>query len=233
MKIKISSKVTEKYPELEVGVVVVKNLDNKKDSPEIQQLFRQAEKEIRKKVDSERISEMPVIAKWRQAYKSFGAKPRYFRSSVESLVRRVLKKELPAINPIVDIYNYISIKYLMTVGGEDVDKIEGDLILDFSNGQEEFVAIGSIENEPPMEGEIVYKDDKGVICRCWNWREGDRTKLTEETKDAVVVIENLDSDESQKLNEALEETKVLLEKYCGASCEIAILNKDNLEKEIN
>ena len=230
MKIKISDKILEKYPELNLGFIVAKNLDNGNYNNEIQGMIRDIEKKTRENIDTERVTEIPIIAKWREIYREFGAKPSDYRNSVEALIKRVLKTELYKINPLVDLYNYISIKHIMTVGGEDIDKIEGDLILDFAKGDEEFIPLGENENNPPWEGEIVYKDNKGVICRCWNWREGDRTKLTEKTKNAIIVIENPISNE--KIKKALEELKFLLEKYCNAECKIKILNKDNKEEEI-
>ena len=195
-------------------------------------MIRDIEKKTREDIDSESVIKIPAIAKWRDIYRSFGAKPGKYRNSVEALIKRVLKTELYKINPLVDLYNYISIKYLMTVGGEDMDTMEGNLILDFAQGNEEFFPLGSDKNDSPWEGEVVYKDDKGVICRCWNDKEGDRTKLTDKTGNAVIVIENMIPDDRQKLIDALGECKGLIEKYCGADCEIKILNKINPEEEL-
>lgn len=233
MKFKISNKIIEKYPKLEVGIVICKDIDNSSYNEEIQKLMRNIEVEARGKIDVEKVVEIPTIAKWREIYKSFGAKPSKYRNSAEALIKRViLGNEIYRINSLVDLYNYISVKYIKTVGGEDIDKVEGDLVLDFANGTEEFIALGSNENEPPKQGEVVYKDNKGIICRRWNWREAERTKLTEDTKNAVVVIENLISEENGKLKKALEELKSLITKYCDANCKTKILNKKNLEVEI-
>jgi DNA/RNA-binding domain of Phe-tRNA-synthetase-like protein len=195
-------------------------------------MLRDIEKKTRENFDSKKVTEIPTIAKWRDVYKSFGAKPNKYRNSVEALIKRILKTELYKINPLVDLYNYISIKYLMTAGGEDLDTIDRELALDFAVGNEEFIALGSNENDSPWKGEVVYKDDKGIICRCWNYKEGDRTKLTEKTKNAVIVIENIIPKDHHKLSEALRECKALIEKYCSADCEIKMFNKENPEEEI-
>lgn len=233
MKFRISDLIIKKYPELEVGIVIAKDFDNSQTNQDIQELFSRIQNETKEKINPEKINDIPVIKRWREVYKSFGAKPRDYRSSIESLVRRVTKKEIPQVNNLVDIYNYISFKYLLTVGGEDLEKIKGDLILDFALGNEEFIPLGSDKNESPWKGEVVYKDDQGIICRCWNWREGDRTKITKETKKAIIVIENLIPEESEKLDNALKETKMLLEKYNQANCEIAVVNINNPSEEIN
>ena len=79
------------------------------------------------------ISEHPHIAPWREAYRQFGAKPKEHPSSIENLVRRVLKGwTVPHVNPLVDLYNTISLRHLVPVGGEDLDRVEGDVLLTFA-----------------------------------------------------------------------------------------------------
>ena len=229
MKIKVSDAIFEKFPELEIGIVICKNVNN---STHEKTLLCEIEDKIEKDLDPKNITEIPSIIKWREVYKSFGAKPSKYRSSVEALLKSVFTRGIPTINALVDTYNYISLKYKMTVGGEDINTLEGDLILDFAKGDEEFYSIGSTENEPPKENEVVYKDNKGIICRRWNWREADRTKLTENTKNAIVVIENLIPEDSENLKKALNEMKKLILKNCGGECEIKILNKNNNEVDV-
>ena len=83
--------------------------------------------------------------------------------------------------------NIISLKYALPIGAEDLEKFEGDLHLGVANGNEPFLPIGKAENEPPLNREIVYKDDAGIVCRCLNWRDGIRTSIT----DNVIVIYNV------------------------------------------
>ncbi|MBD3252523.1 hypothetical protein GF386_02225 [Candidatus Pacearchaeota archaeon] len=232
MKFKISEKISEKYLELEISVITARNLDNSKNNEEIQKKIRVVVEKIRSEIDSDKVAELPVIAKWREIYKSFGAKPGKYRNSAEALIKRVLKKDLYKINLLVDIYNYISIKYKMTVGGEDIDKLEGDLILDFADGNENFIPLGESENDYPWKGEVVYKDDREVFCRCWNWREGDRTKLTEDTKNALIVIENPAQIYDKVLCQAEDDLIKLLEDYCNAECKVWKLNNERREIEI-
>ena len=53
------------------------------------------------------------------------------------------------------------------------------------------------------------------MCRRFNWREADRTKLTEQTKNAVIVLESLNAEDS--LEEAVLELASLVERHCGAA----------------
>ena len=97
-----------------------------------------------------------------------------------------------SINPLVDIYNAVSLTWGLPCGGEDLDTFQGDLLLCTADGTEPFRALGDEEDEPPFPGEIVYKDDAGAVCRCWNWRDGQRTMLTENTKNAFLILECVD-----------------------------------------
>ena len=120
---------------------------------------------------------------------------------LEAMLKRVSRGDhIGNINPLVDIYNVISLKYGLPVGGEDMDKFDGDIRLTIADGSEDFVTLGSDRSEPPYPGEVIYKDSAGAICRCFNWRESVRTMLTDDTANAFMCIETVDgaSDEAFK-----------------------------------
>ena len=94
------------------------------------------------------------------------------------------------------------------IGGEDIDKFEGDMRLTIAEGGEDFVTYGSEgKSEPPSEGEVIYRDDFGAVCRCWNWREAERTMLTEDTVNAFMIIEAHNADSAVNMDAALDELK--------------------------
>lgn len=228
MEFKIQKEIFDIFPDFIAGVILLKSIDNSGEIPEIVQLLRDAEKEqIAKLSGLENFSLHPQLNSWRMAYRKFGADPHQYRCSAEALVRRVLKgDQLRHINKLVDLYNYISLRYVLPVGGEDTDNITGDLTLAFSDGTEPFVRLGGTENEPPQNGEVVYKDNEGVACRKWNWREADRTKLTEETKNAIIVIEALSPAIYEDVETATKDLADLIQKYCGGEVNFYILKKD-------
>lgn len=136
------------------------------------------------------------------------------------------------INPLVDIYNSVSLRYALPCGGEDIDTFAGDIRLTRAVGGEDFITLGSDESAPPYEGEVVYKDDAGAICRCWNWRESVRTMLTENTKNAFLCIELVDESRIEALNNALNELAEAVQKNLGGICTISVLDIENKEIEI-
>lgn len=234
MKFKIDSQIFEKFPDALVGVVIVKNLNNTGISEEIQDQIRQQEKEIRASYDTETLSQNPQIDSWRRAYHAFGAKPKEHKSSVENLYRLVLNgNNIRHINNLVDVYNFISLKHMLPVGGEDTDKIKGDIILTFAEANEAPVLLlGDKEPRPPHLGEVIYKDEISTICRRWNWREADRTKLTEETKNCVLVIEGLPPVTKEEIENATKELRELVKKFCNGDINYAILDENKKETEL-
>ncbi|HHD2737309.1 TPA: B3/4 domain-containing protein [Clostridium perfringens] len=220
----------ELFPNAKIGIITCNGIDNTiKDENQYKDMISQGEKEALTHLTNEEFSSNEVIKVWRDAFKKFKTK-KGARSSIEALLKRVSTgKGLGTINPLVDIYNFISLKYAMPCGGEDMDKFIGDIRLTKATGDESFITLGSDKSEPPYEGEIVYKDDEGAICRCWNWRESVRTMLTEDTKNAFLCIELVDENREKEFENALKELSQLVEKNLGGKSEVSILHINNKE----
>ncbi len=229
MRLIITDQLFELFPETILGVVVGHNLDNRQNPPVIGDLLQEAEATAVKALGQGPIIQHPHIAPWREAYRTFGAKPKKYPSSIESLGRRVLKgQSLPRINTLVDLYNAISLRYLLPAGAEDLDKIDGDVLLTIaSNAEVPVKLLGEPAEKVPLPGEVLYKDNIGAICRRWNWREADRTKLTEDTRNVVMVLEGLPPITTATIENALNDLAALVTQYCGGTVTTAILNKDN------
>jgi DNA/RNA-binding domain of Phe-tRNA-synthetase-like protein len=152
----------------------------------------------------------PHVAAWQEAYRGFGAKPKRTRPSVDALLRRA--ESLPAINRVVDAYNAVSVEYVLPVGGEDLDGYRGAARLVRADGDEAFdiVADGEPVVEHPEPGEVVWRDDEGVTCRRWNWRQCTRTRITESTKNALFIFERLEPYSLGTLREAADDLAVRL-----------------------
>ncbi|MDH6622953.1 DNA/RNA-binding domain of Phe-tRNA-synthetase-like protein [Streptomyces sp. LBL] len=156
------------------------------------------------------------MAAWRETYTAFGSKPSRTRNSAEALAKRALSEAgLPRINLLVDLYNALSVAHLIPVGGEDLDHIQGGMRLVRSTGDEDFVTVAGGEQtvEHPDPGEVVWRDEAGVTCRRWNWRQGPRTRLTEATTSAVFLLEGMAPLPVPEIEAAAAELAELLEKF--------------------
>lgn len=221
------------FPHAKIGTVICQGIDNSiKDVEIFEKLLRDAENEALKFFSQEDFSSNPVISVWREAFKKFKTK-KGARCSIEALLKRVKNgNHIGTINPLVDIYNSISLRYGLPCGGEDIDTFVGDIQLTQADGNEAFLPLGSDENASPNEGEIIYKDDAGAICRCWNWREAQRTMLTENTKNAFLCLELIDETRNDEFLIALKELAELVSRYLGGTVKMEVLDINNREMAI-
>ncbi|WP_407289187.1 B3/4 domain-containing protein [Streptomyces sp. BP-8] len=179
-------------------------------------LLDEATRRLAGRLDGRAPQDDPHIAAWRAAYGAFGSKPSRTRNSAEALAKRALADGLPRINRLVDLYNAISVAHLVPVGGEDLDRIQGGMRLVRATGDEPFAtAAGGAEIvEYPDSGEVVWCDDEGVTCRRWNWRQGVRTRLTEDSVSALFLLERMAPMTLDELSSAGAELAEALQKAC-------------------
>ena len=152
---------------------------------------------------------------WREAFRAFGAK-RYL-CSAEALICR---GELPRINRLVDLYNAVSVRWAIPVGGEVIARVAGWVRLRFADGGVPFDG-----GDPPKPGEVVWADDAGVTCRRWNWRQGRRTRLELGTTRAYFLFDALPALGDAELAGAMDELCERLEAAShGASLETRVVS---------
>ncbi|CAI0877103.1 B3/4 domain-containing protein [Serratia ficaria] len=134
------------------------------------------------------------LAAWSETFKQFGAKPKRTPCSAEALRKRVLRDgAMPSIDPVVDLYNAVSIQYAVPVGGENISAYVGEPKLTVASGDELFDTVkeGALAHESPEPGEVVWRDEQGVTCRRWNWRQGVRTRLSSDASRMWFILEGL------------------------------------------
>jgi len=231
-KVIIDPEIFEKYPDFFRGIIIVDDIKNNLKNSRIQELLN---KEIESK-KGKNLIEHEFIRAWDRVHEDFGSNPNKFSLSIKSILKRIEKGgQLPFINSVVALFNYISVKYLIPCGGDDVKKIEGNLKLGLAKGNEIFIPLGSEEKEAPKIGEVIYFDDKtlNVMCRRWNWRNGDFTKITPDTKKIVINIDGIGSIFQSLIEKTRDELAKLLTEHCQAKLTTALLDKDKREIELN
>lgn len=223
------------FPDARIAVLSLKDVDetarlSDEEMKEIAALLDKANKEAVKYVPNETISDNPVVQVWRQAYQKFPTK-KGARCALENLLKRVLHgNPVGSIVPSVDLTNAVSLKYAFPIGVENMDAFAADLHLGVMDGTEDFLPIGEAVPEPPLKGEVAYRDDAGVVCRCWNWRDGQRTQVNDDTTNEFVAMECVEEDRLEDLQKALDELAELLPKYLGAQVMArAIVDRDHPE----
>ena len=227
MRLTIDAGVLALFPDVVVGAGAVRGIQNAGEDEVLTADLRRAEAALPARFAGTPPAEHPRIALWREAYRRFGAKPKDNPSSIENLSRRVLKGwTVPHVNRLVDLYNALSLETLLPVGAEDLDAIEGDVALAIAGESEPPVRLlGEPEARAPRPGEVIYRDRAGAICRRWNWKEADRTKLTGATKNALLVVEGLPPVGREEIAAALETAARRIRERCGGEVETAVLDR--------
>jgi DNA/RNA-binding domain of Phe-tRNA-synthetase-like protein len=230
-KIIIENDIFDICPDFYRGIVIVSDITNHPS-------YNRIRKILKKEIDQTAAADLSGDARidaWSDVHRKFGSTPETFPPSILSLVTRIkANPALPYINSAVALFNYISLKYRLPCGGDDVDRIEGNLVLGRARGNEKFIALGSDTEVSPEPGEVIYYDSAthNVMCRRWNWRNGDQTKILPETKKIVINIDCLPPTDRKTGESARDELAELLQVHCQAKTVTGALHSECREFEL-
>jgi DNA/RNA-binding domain of Phe-tRNA-synthetase-like protein len=113
----------------------------------------------RSRFSLERLPEDPTVAAVRALFRAAGCDPTRYRPSSEALLRRVLKgEELPAIQPLVDLNNCLSIDLAVPCGLAAEGSFAGGVTLRAGKASESFESLRGPFN---LEGKPLLADSAG------------------------------------------------------------------------
>jgi len=159
-----------------------------------------------------------VIQEYNHIYKRIGAAVENPTLYLHRLVEE--KGQLPQINTVVDSYNIISAKTLLAFGAHDLNKINGDIHLRFVNDNDKYAELGTSTVEKLPSNEFAYiDDDNNVLCRL-NIKQGNHTKVDENTQNVVLIVDGNKEVSDEELYKATEEACKHIVKYCGGTYDI-------------
>jgi lysyl-tRNA synthetase class 2 len=226
-QIRIHAKLFEEYPTFRRGIVIAKNMDNQGPSRELEDLLNQtiaqaAQQPIDLKTD-------PRTATWNEAHRQFDSNPNKFPPAHCALLKRVQKQgaRIPFINKVVAIMNINSIRDAIPVGGDDLLRAGGSLELRCADGNENFNPLGNPDStEQPVPGEVIYvvPESKEVMCRRWNWRNGHKTRIAEDTQAIVMNIDGLGEDSEARSIDTRDRVAQMIEVHCRAEITKTVLS---------
>lgn len=202
----VDPEVFRLYPDYRALLIVLHGLTPAPGDRTSEALLVAAEQHAQSLLAEHAVDELPHIQAWRAAYRQFGAKPQRTRNSLEALTRRA-PQGLPRVNRLTDTYNAVSVLHQLPVGGEDLRRYAGAPQLVRATGTEPFDTMtnGAAVVEHPEAGEVIWRDEAGVTCRRWNWRQGRRTQLREGTTTALFILDALDPMSDEALMAAAED----------------------------
>jgi len=128
---------------------------------------------------------------------------------------------------VVAIMNVNSINDITPVGGDDIMRAGGSLVLRYADGSENFTPLGSPDEcGHPFAGEVIYvvPETGEVMCRRWNWRNGHNTRIDEDTRAIVMNIDSLGVDSERRALDTRDRVAQMLEAYCQAEVATTLLS---------
>jgi DNA/RNA-binding domain of Phe-tRNA-synthetase-like protein len=211
INITIHPEVKSKCPQLQLGCIQC-HLKVKSEYPSLLELIQKELTQLQNELVVEDIAKLPTIKASRLGYKALGKDPARYRLSAEALLRRVVKgKGLYQVNNVVDLLNLTSVKSGYSIGGYDVEKIEGDITLTIGKANEPYEAIG--RGELNIEFLPTFRDDIGSFGSPTS--DSVRTMVTPSTQSFLMPIFNFDG--QGNLKEVMQSAISLLEQYADAS----------------
>lgn len=157
----------------------------------------------------ETIRENPVIQTTKNLYKELGKDPARFRPSSDSLWRRVAKGSgLYQVNTLVDLNNFLSLKYHLPFGSYDLNNLQQPILLKKGSQNEQYAGIG--KKMINLENLLLLADAKGPFGSPTS--DSTRAMISPETTKAIIVAYLFDtsSEVVEQINQDIEE---LVPKY--------------------
>jgi lysyl-tRNA synthetase class 2 len=231
VKIEIAPEIFSLFPGYVRHVLLVEGADNRGEKPELATLLEEAQKRVRADDVLADLKAHPLIAPWRSAFQAFGTNPNKCPPSIANLIKRVRGgKDVPYVNSLVAIFNVVSMNYVLPAGGDDLDGVEGDILLTRAKGDESYTPLGAPQQrEHPEPGEIVLLDTGNgeVFCRAWCWKNGEVSKIEPHTSRVAINIDALPPKSPEEGEVAAQETLKLVKRFCGGSVTLHRLDATN------
>lgn len=201
--------------------VVIKGVDNKTPSEEFDN-FRN--EEIRKLVEKYKdldVHQDPILEGFNILHDNTGVKRRKNIPASENLIKLLRKHGgMNPINKAVDIYNLVSMETKLALGAHDIDKVDGNVTLRFTDGTERFQPLGVDAPIPIAPHEYSYIDDSNeVLCRL-EIRQVLKTLVTEDTTNIFYIVQGNEATTDEYLRNGAQQIIDLTTKYCGGTGEI-------------
>ena len=238
MRIGVDGSIFARFPGYRRAIVVARGLDNHGECPGLAARLEAAQERFRTDLGASDWRESPRVAAWLDAFRALGVGPGSRPPSIAALSKRVAKGgRLPYVNNVVALMNTFSLEHLVPCGGDDLATVGAEILLRPATGAERYVPLGSPDSiEHPDVGEVVYVDTASstVLCRCWCWRNGDTTRLTEETDRVCLNLDLMAPAVDPSGDEALARTLADdLRRYCGGEATWHLLTPDRPVAELD
>lgn len=187
--------------------------------PALRARMRSAALDLRRRfVDVAALRASTELRAFAGSYRSAGVNPKRQQPGCERLAEWVWKRgDLPAINSLVDAYNMVSVRWLLSLGAHDLQAVSLPIRLTIVPGEMPFTPLGASASGSVRPGEFAYVDDTGrVVCRL-DVIQAEFSKVTAATTGVVVILEGTSAHDGAAFSAARTELVELIGEFCGGS----------------
>ena len=228
--------VTKEVLDLGVKILTARitGVQNSSSNPEFEKLKNSELEKIKQQWLEKKYKDDSVLIGFRDLHTKVGRSNRDYVASPEGLRWLLLERgRFPHINTLVDIYNMVSVKTGLALGAHNIDKVQGNITLRLTKGDEIFIPLGKTEPVSVFAGEYGYIDDgNNVVCRL-EVLQVEPTKVTPESNDIFMIIEGNVNTDVEYVRNTAKEVCELITKYCGGSYSFLNELKEFAAKEQN
>jgi len=217
MSLKIAPEVKAHFPDLQVLVSLVENVTVKKADPRLNAFKEEIVQEVKGSCNIESLKDKPIFRAYRDFFWRIKVDPTKNRPAAEALIRRLITgNPLPRINTLVDAYNLASIKTEIAIAAFDADKLSGNLTMRYAEKGEKFLGIGMEKPQILQGGEIVISDKEKMVA-IYPYRDAEKSKVTEDTRNVLLLFCGVPRISLDKLYEAMTVASEFITRFCNGT----------------
>jgi len=214
-----SKEASTRFPNLLVCTGVIERARVERRTREIEILKQSITAKMRQNHKVELLKDNSTVRAYRDLYWSLDIDPTKTRPSGEALLRRVLHgNDIPNISNVVDAYNLASLETIIPLSGFDRDLVSPPLEIRLSNEKDEFKGIGMDKLVKLSEKILLVADKKQILC-IYPYRDADATKITEKTKNVMIIGYGAPSISKDQLIDAVKKALTYIERIAGGKKE--------------
>lgn len=170
------------------------------------------------------VKQSPLLESYHQGFRDMGIHPGKFLCSIEAILTRIAKHgEFPSLGPVVDLGNYISLKYRVPVGVHDIDALE-DGALWVRPATEADCQAEPEEKDALAVGEPVYVTGNTVRTRRWLWRQTPAGRVDEHATNLMFPIDGFVGNK-EAIDGACAELVQLLQEHFGVTAVAGVVSQ--------
>jgi DNA/RNA-binding domain of Phe-tRNA-synthetase-like protein len=203
---------------LSTAALVARNVDNTHIKPDLIAYRRQVAGQLADYWKNRSAQAHPVIEEYHRVHHQFGQlqEPPAPQKLINNLRRN---RDLTSSSALVDCYNLVSAKTLLSIGAHDLDKLALPITLRIAGPGDRFVPLG--ETEPrEVTGEFAYIDaNRSIICRA-DVLQCEGSKTTRDSRDVVFFFQGNKLLPATVMLKGIWLLSEMVTRFCGGATEV-------------